>query len=196
MRQFLQLLVTLLTVSLIAAACGSADDSSNDAASDDTASEFAVVTEDNLPEGFSADPSFTEPNGTKRQFVNIPGHYWKVIDDRGFAIGLHFQTDVPFPWAKDVAKGELLYIINAIPGTCGDGNYAEAIKSPNATIAGPLLPGFDHWHGYVDGGSTDGSWYEHIAVRDFEFAGPPENPFEGKQINAGTPGFLPVCDVT
>jgi hypothetical protein len=31
-----------------------------------------------------------------------------VLDDSGYTVGLHVQTDEPFPWAKDAEKGELL----------------------------------------------------------------------------------------
>ena len=152
------------------------------------------LTEANLPAGFTKSPAVSV-NGKRYRFAAIPGHYWKLLDKRGYAVGLHFQTDKPFAWAKGVAKGELLYLIYAIPGTCGDGNYAKAIKAPNATIQGKLPPGFDHWHAFQGGGSKVGTWYTHIAVRDFTFAGPPGNPFEGKRISAGSPKFLPVCDI-
>lgn len=152
------------------------------------------ITEANLPAGFTATPAVTV-DGKQYRFAAIPGHYWKVLNKRGYAIGLHFQTDKPFAWAKDVPKGQLLYMIYAIPGTCGDGNYAKAVKAPNATIQGKVPPGFDHWHAFQGGGSKVGTWYTHIAVRDFTFAGPPGNPFEGKVIAAGTPKFLPVCDI-
>ncbi len=152
------------------------------------------ITEDNLPAGFTATPGVVV-NGRRYRFAAIPGHYWKVLDKRGYAIGLHFQTDKPFAWAKNVARGELLYMIYAIPGTCGDGNYAKAVKAPNATVQGKVPPGFDHWHAFQGGGSKLGTWYTHIPVRDFTFAGPAGNPFEGKRISAGSPQFLPVCDI-
>jgi len=152
------------------------------------------ITEDSLPAGFTATPAVVV-NGKRYRFAAIPGHYWKVLNKRGYAIGLHFQTDKPFPWAKNIAKGKLLYMIYAIPGTCGDGNYAKAIKAPNATIQGRVPPGFDHWHAFQGGGSKVGTWYTHIPVRDFTFAGPAGNPFEGKKIFAGSPKFLPVCDI-
>jgi hypothetical protein len=152
------------------------------------------ITESNLPAGFTKTPAVTV-DGKRYRFAAIPGHYWKVLDRRGYAVGLHFQTAKPFAWAKGVAKGELLYLIYAIPGTCGDGNYAKAVKAPNATIRGAVPPGFDHWHAFQGGGSTVGAWYTHVPVRDFTFAGPPDNPFEGKKISAGTPKFLPVCDI-
>ena len=36
---------------------------------------------------------------------------------------------------------------------------------------------------------------DRLDVRDFTFAGPHGNPFEGKRISAGSPKFLPVCDI-
>ncbi len=152
------------------------------------------ITEANVPAGFTKAPA-VRVNGKQYRFDKIPGHYWKVLGKRGYAVGLHFQTEKPFPWAKDVPKGELLYTIYAIPGTCGNGNYAKAIKAPNATIQGKVPPGFDHWHAFKGGGSKVGQWFSHTPVRDFTFAGPPGNPFEGKKILAGVPGFLPVCDI-
>lgn len=152
------------------------------------------ISEANLPPGFRKTPAVTV-NGKRYRFADIPGHYWKVLGRRGFAIGLHFQTDKPFPWAKGVAKGQLLYLIYAVPGTCGDGNYAKAVKAPNATVYGRVPPGFDHWHAFQGGGSRVGTWYTHIPVRTFAFAGPPGNPFAGERITAGTPKFLPVCDI-
>lgn len=159
-----------------------------------TASGAPGITEANLPTGFTKTPAVSV-NGKQYRFAAIPGHYWKVLDKRGYAVGLHFQTDKPFPWAKGVAKGELLYMIYAIPGTCGDGNYAKAVKAPNATIQGKVPPGFDHWHAFQGGGSKVGTWDTHIAARDFTFAGPSGNPFGGKRISAGSPKFLPVCDI-
>lgn len=152
------------------------------------------ITESNLPPGFSKTPAVSV-NGKRYRFAEIPGHYWKILDKRGFAVGLHFQTDKPFPWAKGVAKGQLLYLIYAVPGTCGDGNYAKAVKAANATVYGKVPPGFDHWHAFQGGGSKVGTWYTHIPVQTFTFAGPPGNPFAGKRITAGTPKFLPVCDI-
>lgn len=152
------------------------------------------ITEANLPPGFTKSPTVTV-DGKRYRFDAIPGHYWKLLNKQGFAIGLHFQTDKPFPWAKGVTKGQLLYIIYAIPGTCGDGNYARAVRSPRATIYGGVPPGFDHWHAFRGGGSRVGTWLTHIAVRDFTLAGPPGNPAAGTKITAGTPKFIPVCDV-
>jgi len=88
-----------------------------------------------------------------------------VLADRGFAVGLHFQSDKPFKWAEDVPKGELLYMVYAIPGNCGNGSFAQASKSENASIVGKLPAGFDHWHALVGGGSTTGHWRMHTAVR-------------------------------
>ncbi len=73
--------------------------------------------------------------------------------------------------------------------------YAKAVKAANATVYGKVPPGFDHWHAFQGGGSKVGTWYTHIPVQTFTFAGPPGNPFEGKTIAAGTPKFLPVCDI-
>ena len=152
------------------------------------------ITESNLPPGFTKAPAVTV-NGKRYRFDTIPGHYWKVLNKRGFAVGLHFQTEDPFPWAKGVDKGELLYLIYAIPGTCGDGNYAKAIRAQNATVYGTVPPGFDHWHAFKGGGSRVGTWYTHIPVRSFTIAGPPGNPAEGAKVKAGTPKFIPVCDI-
>lgn len=184
----------MLVLGLAAALAAAAGVAFGGSAAQATTAAAPGITEANLPAGFTKTPAVTV-NGKRYRFAEIPGHYWKVLDKRGFAVGLHFQTDKPFPWAKDVPKGELLYMIYAIPGTCGNGNYAQAIKAPNATIQGKVLPGFDHWHAFQGGGSTVGSWYTHIAAREFTFGGPPGNPFEGKRIPAGAPKFLPVCDI-
>ena len=187
-RVILTLAVAAAVAGLAAAAFGGGE------ARATTVAAAPGITEANLPAGFTKAPA-VNVNGKPYRFAAIPGHYWKVLDKRGYAVGLHFQTDKPFPWAKGVAKGELLYLIYAIPGTCGDGNYAKAVKAPNATIQGKVPPGFDHWHAFQGGGSKVGTWYTHIPVRDFTFAGPPGNPFEGKRISAGSPKFLPVCDI-
>lgn len=152
------------------------------------------ITETNLPPGFTATPSVVS-GGKRYRFAAIPGHYWKLLDRSGFAVGLHFQTATPFPWAKGVPKGQLLYLVYAIPGTCGDGNYAKAVRAKNATVYGKVPPGFDHWHAFQGGGSTVGTWYTHIPVRSFTLAGPPGNPAAGTRITAGTPKFIPVCDI-
>jgi hypothetical protein len=125
----------------------------------------------------------------------VPGHYWKVLEDRGFAVGLHFQSDKPFKWAEDAPEGELLYIVYAIPGNCGNGSFEQASKARNASIVGPLPAGFDHWHGLVGAGPKRGHWLMHTAVRDFTLAGPPGNPMAGTKVEAGQPGFMPVCDI-
>jgi len=152
------------------------------------------ISEEELPEGFTNTPTVRQ-NGKEWTFDNVPGHYWKVLDETGYAVGLHFQTDEPFPWAKDVEKGELLYLVYAIPGNCGNGSFEQAVKSKNATILGPTPGGFDHWHGLVDAGPKAGHWLMHIPVRDFTMAGPPGNPMDGTSAKAGTPGFMPVCDI-
>ena len=184
----------ILTLAVAAAVAGLAGVAFGGGDARATAAAAPGITEANLPAGFTKSPAVSV-NGKQYRFAAIPGHYWKVLDKRGYAVGLHFQTDKPFAWAKGVAKGELLYLIYAIPGTCGDGNYAKAVKAPNATIQGKLPPGFDHWHAFQGGGSKVGTWYMHTAVRDFTFAGPSGNPFEGKRIFAGSPKFLPVCDI-
>jgi len=130
------------------------------------------ITEDKLPTGFSKTPTI-ELRGRTWRFDNVPGHYWKVLDDRGYAVGLHFQTKVPFPWAKDARPGEVLYLVYAIPGNCGDGSFAKAVKSKDATIVGRTPAGFDHWHALVGGRSKVGHWLMHVPVRDFTLAGPP-----------------------
>ncbi len=184
----------ILTVAVAALAAGPAAVAFGAGEAQTTPAAAPVVTEATLPAGFTKTPA-VKVNGKQYRFAEIPGHYWKVLSKSGYATGLHFQTEKPFPWAKDVPKGDLLYMMYAIPGTCGNGNYAKAIKAPNATIQGKVPPGFDHWHAYQGGGSKVGSWYSHTAVRDFTFAGPSGNPFEGKKILAGVPGFLPVCDI-
>lgn len=158
------------------------------------AEEFAgVVTENNLPAGFEKTPTMTVA-GKQMKFDDIPGHYWKVLDEQGFSVGLHFQSDQPFKWAQDVPTGELLYIVYAIPGSCPGANFGAAVESPNASVIGALPSGFDHWHALVGGGTENGHWLMHIPVRDFTFAGMAGNPFEGRQVRAGDPGFIPVCE--
>jgi hypothetical protein len=156
--------------------------------------EATGITEDSLPPGFSRNPMVTV-NGKQWRFDTVPGHYWKVLNDRGYAMGLHFQTDKPFRWAQDARKGELLYIVYAVPGNCGNGNFTQAVKSTNATIQGRVPGGFDHWHGLVGAGPAQGHWLMHIPVRDFRLAGPPGNPMTGTQITRGIPKFMPVCDI-
>jgi len=194
----------MLVLALAVGACGGDDDSGDGSkAAEETskqevagvaASSSTSITEDNLPAGFKAAPTI-ELGGKKWTFDKIPGHYWKVLDARGYAVGLHFQSQKPFKWAEDVPKGELLYMVYAIPGNCGDGSFAQASKSENASIVGKPPAGFDHWHALVGGGSTTGHWLMHTAVRDFTLAGPPGNPMAGTGVKAGNPGFMPVCDI-
>jgi len=188
-----QLLLAVAATAALTAACG--DDADEQAAQQATSGAApAGISEDKLPPGFSKTPTVTQ-NGKEWTFDDVPGHYWQVIDDSGYAVGLHFQTDVPFPWAKDVDKGELLYLVYAIPGNCGNGSFERAVKSKDATILGPTPGGFDHWHGLVGAGPKAGHWLMHIPVRDFTMAGPPDNPMDGTPVKAGTPGFMPVCDI-
>lgn len=192
-------LLGILVLALGLGACGGDDDSGdgNGAAAEGSGSEAAAVasiSEENLPEGFEKTPT-VEQGGREWRFDDVPGHYWKVLDDRGFAVGLHFQSDKPFKWAEDVPKGELLYFVYAIPGNCGNGSFESASKARNASIVGPLPAGFDHWHGLVGAGPKRGHWLMHTAVRDFTLAGPPGNPMAGTKVEAGQPGFMPVCDI-
>jgi hypothetical protein len=191
-------LVGILVMVLGLGACG--DDDSGDgnggaaAGSGEEAAAVASISEDNLPEGFEKTPT-VEQGGKDWRFDDVPGHYWKVLDERGFAVGLHFQSDKPFKWAEDVPKGELLYMVYAIPGNCGNGSFERASMAANASIVGPLPAGFDHWHGLVGAGPKRGHWLMHTAVRDFTLAGPPGNPMAGTGVDAGQPGFMPVCDI-
>jgi hypothetical protein len=190
-------LLGVLVLALGLAAC--ADDDSDDgngaaAGSAEEAAAVASISEDNLPEGFEKTPT-VEQGGKEWRFDEVPGHYWKVLDELGYAVGLHFQSDEPFKWAEDVPKGELLYIVYAIPGNCGNGSFEQASKARNASIVGPLPAGFDHWHGLVGAGPKRGHWLMHTAVRDFTLAGPPGNPMAGTKVEAGQPGFMPVCDI-
>jgi hypothetical protein len=192
-------LLGILVLAVGLGACGGDDDSGegNDGAAGGSGNEAAAVasiSEENLPEGFEKTPT-VEQGGKEWRFDDVPGHYWKVLDDRGYAVGLHFQSDKPFKWAEDVAKGELLYIVYAIPGNCGNGSFEQASKAENASIVGPLPAGFDHWHGLVGAGPKRGHWLMHTAVRDFTLAGPPGNPMAGTKVEAGQPGFMPVCDI-
>jgi hypothetical protein len=192
-------LLGILVLALSLGACGGDDDSrdGNGAAAEGSGSQAAAVasiSEENLPEGFEKTPT-VEQGGKEWRFDDVPGHYWKVLDDRGFAVGLHFQSDKPFKWAEDVPKGELLYLVYAIPGNCGNGRFERASKARNASIVGPLPAGFDHWHGLVGAGPKRGHWLLHTAVRDFTLAGPPGNPMAGTKVEAGQPGFMPVCDI-
>jgi hypothetical protein len=190
-------LLGILVLALGLAACG--DDDSDDgngaaAGSGNEAAAVASISEDNLPDGFEKTP-MVEQGGKEWRFDDVPGHYWKVLDDRGYAVGLHFQSDKPFKWAEDVPKGELLYIVYAIPGDCGNGSFEQAPKAENASIVGPLPAGFDHWHGLVGAGPKRGHWLMHTSVRDFTLAGPPGNPMAGTKVESGQPGFMPVCDI-
>jgi hypothetical protein len=192
-------LLGILVLALGLGACGGDDDSGdgNGAAADGSGNEataVASISEENLPEGFEKTPT-VEQGGKEWRFDDVPGHYWKVLDDRGFAVGLHFQSDKPFKWAEDASKGELLYIVYAIPGNCGNGSFEQASKARDASIVGPLPAGFDHWHGLVGAGPKRGHWLMHTAVRDFTLAGPPGNPMAGTKVEAGQPGFMPVCDI-
>jgi hypothetical protein len=186
-----QWLLSAATAAALIAGCGDDDDQSERQA---TAPVPAGISEDKLPTGFTRTPTVTQ-DGTEYRFDNVPGHYWKVLDDAGYAVGLHFQTDQPFPWAKDATKGELLYLVYAIPGNCGNGSFEQAVKAKDASILGRPPAGFDHWHGLVGAGPKAGHWLMHIPVRDFTMAGPPDNPMEGTPVSAGTPGFMPVCDI-
>jgi hypothetical protein len=188
------LLVGAAAAAALIAGCGGDDDGDGQAAQPASAAPRAGISEDKLPSGFTKTPTVMQ-NGKEWTFDNVPGHYWKVLDDAGYAVGLHFQTDKPFPWAKDVEKGELLYLVYAIPGNCGNGSFEQAVKSKHATILGPTPGGFDHWHGLVGAGPKAGHWLMHIPVRDFTMAGPPDNPMDGTPVKAGTPGFMPVCDI-
>jgi hypothetical protein len=190
-------LLGIVVLALGLTACG--DDDSDDgngagAGSGNEAAAVASISEENLPDGFEKTPT-VEQGGKEWRFDDVPGHYWKVLDDRGYAVGLHFQSDEPFKWAEDVPKGELLYIVYAIPGNCGNGSFEQASKARNASIVGPLPAGFDHWHGLVGAGPKRGHWLMHTAVRDFTLAGPPGNPMAGTKVEAGQPGFMPVCDI-
>jgi hypothetical protein len=190
-----RLLVGAVAAAALIGGCGGDDDGDGgEPAQQAAAAPAAGITEDALPQGFTRTPT-VELNGKEWTFDNVPGHYWKVLDDSGYAVGLHFQTDEPFPWAKDVEKGELLYLVYAIPGNCGNGSFEQAVKAKDATILGPTPAGFDHWHGLVGAGPKAGHWLMHIPVRDFTMAGPPDNPMDGTPVKAGMPGLLPVCDI-
>ena len=189
-------LVGAAAAAALIAGCGDDDDDGQAPQQQQPAAAAAAagITEDKLPQGFTRTPTVKQ-NGKEWTFDNVPGHYWKVLDDSGYAVGLHFQTDEPFPWAKDAEVGELLYLVYAIPGHCGNGSFEQAVKAKDATILGPTPGGFDHWHGLVDAGPKAGHWLMHIPVRDFTMAGPPDNPMDGTPVKAGSPGFMPVCDI-
>jgi hypothetical protein len=199
MRRALAALVGVLLLAVGIAACGDDDDSGDGNGAGGRGSGEAVgsvtsISEENLPQGFEKTPTI-ELGGKQWRFDDVPGHYWKVLDDRGFAVGLHFQSEEPFKWAEDAPKGELLYLVYAIPGNCGTGSFAKASKSEDASIVGPPPAGFDHWHGLVGAGPRAGHWLLHTAVRDLTLAGPPGNPMAGTKVEAGQPGFMPVCDI-
>jgi hypothetical protein len=190
-------LLGMLVLALGLGACGDDDSGEGNGAAAEGSGDAAAVasiSEENLPEGFEKTPT-VEQGGKEWRFDDVPGHYWKVLDDRGFAVGLHFQSDKPFKWAEDAPKGELLYIVYAIPGNCGNGSFEQASKARDASIVGPLPAGFDHWHGLVGAGPKRGHWLMHTAVRDFTLAGPTGNPMAGTKVEAGQPGFMPVCDI-
>jgi hypothetical protein len=189
-----RLLAGAVAAAALIAGCGGDDDDGQ--ATERPASVAATqgITEDELPAGFTKTPTVTQA-GKEYRFDNVPGHYWQVLDATGYAVGLHFQTDKPFPWAKDAEKGELLYLVYGIPGNCGDGSFDEAVEAADATILGRPPAGFDHWHGLVGAGPKAGHWLMHIPVRDFTLAGPPGNPMDGTPVKAGMPGFMPVCDI-
>ncbi len=197
-RLRLRWLTVAAAAGLVLAACtpgAGASPPSSTAGAEGVPAALATVTETTLPPGFEKAPTLNV-GGRTYTFDAIPGHYWKVLDPSGFAIGLHFQTAEPFRWAAaDVPTGTLLYVMYAIPGSCGTGNHAKAVAAADASVLGSLPPGFDHWHALVGGGSTIGHWLAHMPVRSFTFEGPPGNPNEGKQVTAGVPGFIPVCDV-
>ena len=96
-------LVGILVLALGLGACGGDDDSGDGsgaaaAGSGSEAAAVASISEGNLPEGFEKTP-MVEQGGKQWRFDDVPGHYWKVLDDRGYAVGLHFQSDEPFKWA-------------------------------------------------------------------------------------------------
>ena len=178
---------------LLLSACGN-DRAEQGAAAGSGAALGPAITEDELPPGFEPAPTVTI-DGQELTFDTIPGHYWKVLDERGFAMGLHFQSEEPFRWAADAENNELLYLVYAIPGSCEPGgNYIAAVEADDSSALGPVPPGFDHWHGLLGAGPAQGHWLIHIPVRDFTFAGPEGNPLEGEQITGGVPEFIPVCE--
>lgn len=183
-----------LAATLAIAGCGEGGEETSAGGQERASAGLESITEDNVPAGFEPAPE-VKVDGQTMRFDEIPGHYWHLLDDDGTAVGFHFQEEGEAPSAEGVEPGELLYIVQAIPGNCGDGNYGEAIESADATEGGGVPPGFDHWHAFVDGGSERGTWLSHIPVRDFTFAGPPDNPLEGTEIKTGQPKFLPVCDI-
>ncbi len=196
MRRALAGVLGLLLLALGIVACGDDDSGEGDSAARDSSGQAGLtsISEENLPEGFEKTPT-VGLDGKEWRFDNVPGHYWKVLDDRGFAVGLHFQSDKPFKWAEDAPKGELLYIVYAIPGACGNGSFAKASKSEDASTSGGHPRVSTIGDGLVGAGPNAGHWLLHTAVRDFTLAGPPGNPMAGTKVEAGQPGFMPVCDI-
>lgn len=194
LRTPLRLVALLSAAAFVAAACSSDDGDAVQAAASEGAADLFTVTEDTMPSDFEPAPE-VEFGGETWEFDTIPGHYWKLLNDEGYAVGLHFQTSEPFQWATDAEEGELLYIVYAIPGHCRPGgSFDKAVKADDATIQGEVLPGFDHWHGVVGAGPEFGHWLMHLPVRDFTLAGPPGNPMEGTPITGGIPQFMPICE--
>lgn len=187
--------LAVVALSLVAAGCSAEQDDGDGvaAAQQATAEEFAAVTEETVPSDFEKVPA-VDFGGKTWKFDDIPGHYWKVLNDEGYAVGLHFQSTEPFQWAHDVPAGELLYVVYAIPGRCPGGNFDQSVGRDDVTITGAVPPGFDHWHGVVGAGPKYGHWLLHFPVRDFKLAGPPGNPMDGMEITAGTPKFMPICE--
>ncbi len=195
-HRFARFGVALFAFALVAAACSTnAPEPAGQAAAaqEEVPAEFAAVTEDTIPADFEKVPE-VEFGGKTWKFDDIPGHYWKVLNDEGYAVGLHFQSTKPFQWAHDVPEGELLYVVYAIPGKCPGGNFDKSVERDDVTITGSVPPGFDHWHGVVGAGPKFGHWLMHFPVRDFKLAGPPGNPMDGMEISAGTPQFMPICE--
>lgn len=188
-------ILATMALALVAAACSDAgEDDTGNGNEQAAAAEFATLTADELPEGFEPAPE-VEFGGKTWEFDTIPGHFWKVLDEEtGHAVGLHFQTTEPFPWAHDVPEGELLYLVYALPGRCPGGNFDKSVTRDDVTLTGSVPPGFDHWHGVVGAGPKFGHWLMHMPVRDFKLAGPPGNPMDGMEITGGVPQFMPICE--
>jgi hypothetical protein len=201
-RRRLGWILAPLAALLVMAGCGNDDKDAAGKSGEQQRAQLATeidggktVTEDKLPAGFEPAPTVTI-DGQQFKFDTIPGHYWKPLDN-GYAIGLHFQSEKPFRWAKDAGDNDLLYLVYAVPGRCRGLNYQAGLAAADATSAGKLQPGFDHWHGLIGdkGAGERGHWLMHLPVRDFTFAGMAGNPFDGKQISiSGQPWFMPVCE--
>jgi hypothetical protein len=144
-------------------------------------------------EGFEKTPT-VEVDGKKWRFDTCPATTGRCSTTAA-SPSASTSRATPFKWAEDASKGELLYIVHAIPGNCGNGSLAEASKSADASIVGTPPAGFDHWHGLVGAGPKSGHWLIDTAVRNFTLAGPPGNPMAGTKVEAGQPGFMPVCDI-